>query len=213
MLRLRLAHRAARVTIAGRAADSSRDRPVAGRCLGHRASARTVVSRRRVVPATRAEPGGADAVVGPGRDTPVLPFAWEDAQEVQERHAQAEAFFTRAASAGRPTIVFSQSDQPRPVPRDDVVVFQHAVHRSSLRPTDVAAPAWIDDPFPTGVPEGHERTWRPRPVVSFCGYAPPLGLPPQPWPRRAAAWPRDRFRRMRSALGIDERRGFSPPVF
>lgn len=146
-------------------------------------------------------------------DVAVLPFAWEDAEQSTQRREQALAFFGRAASAGVATLVFSQSDRPQPVPRDDVVVFQHALHRSSLAPQYVALPAWIDDPFPDGLPAGLARQWTARPVVTFCGYAPPLGLPETPWPRRLVEAPRDRFRRMRCAVGIDERRGFSPPVF
>src|SRR3954465_12015958 len=92
-------------------------------------------------------------------DVAVLPFAWEDTEAVPERRRDALSFLDRAARAGCVTLVFSQSDRPEPVPRDDVVVFGHALHRSSLRAQEVVIPAWIDDPFPDGLPPDNARRW------------------------------------------------------
>lgn len=145
-------------------------------------------------------------------DIAVLPFAWEDTGTSDSARQHARSFFEQAAGLGRTTLVFSHDDRPTAVDAPNVISFHRSLHRSSRRPWEFGLPAWIADPVGDELVELTTRPFRTPPSISFCGYAPPLGIPMSPLASALWRW-RDGYRRLRTTAGMDERRGFSPPLF
>jgi Exostosin family len=111
-------------------------------------------------------------------DVAVLPFDWEFTIWSAETRDQALAFVTRAQEAGKPVVIFYESDLLEEVPVENSLLFGASLHRSRRTPRDFALPGWTED-LVTKYLGGKldVRRKRPRPTVGFCGYAPPLGMP------------------------------------
>ena len=149
-------------------------------------------------------------------DVAVLPFAWEDVDGVEtapapHRRGDAERFAALAAGHGRPLLVFHQEDWWAEVPLPEAIVFRQSMYRSTAGERDILMPGWVLDPLETGLPTISPRPYRSPPSVGFCGFA---ALPDRdaPLTSRAEAFARSRVRRLRCALGLDDRRGRQPPV-
>ena len=102
-------------------------------------------------------------------DFAVFPTEWSDS--VAE---SAGRFVAEALAAGKPTAVFVGADEHLSIPHEGALVFQLSLVRSRRRPNDFAQPAWSED-FVTAHLGGRLplRSKGARPVVGFCGLAPP----------------------------------------
>ena len=111
-------------------------------------------------------------------DVAVLASSWEHYARVEERRAAAWAYAERARSAGVPLVVFYVADSTEAVELPGAHVFRTSMLRSRRGEREQPLPAFTPD---LGL---DVRSWDPRPVVGFCGYAPDIG----PWGavRRAA---------------------------
>jgi hypothetical protein len=107
-------------------------------------------------------------------DVAVLPVAWEHVEGDPEAEALALAlaFAAAATDAGVPVVVFYIADSTERVPLDGAVVFRTSLMRSQRAPNERAMPALSVDLRQELGGSSAERTWRERPVVGFCGYAP-----------------------------------------
>lgn len=115
-------------------------------------------------------------------DVAVLPFNWEyvnwtNSAFYPESRDLALGFASEAARANKPLIVFYMTDGTRDVPLDNALIFGTSLSRSK-HSRMFAVPAWTEDllaKYRGG--QLQIRRKPPRPVVSFCGFAPPLRLP------------------------------------
>lgn len=115
-------------------------------------------------------------------DVAVLPYdwtyaTWENADFYPKSRDRALAFAEAAAGAGKPVVVFYETDLKLDIPFDHVL-FCTDLTRSERRPNEFALPGWSEDllaKYRGGQVPPREKA--PRPTVGFCGYAPPLGMP------------------------------------
>lgn len=115
-------------------------------------------------------------------DVAVLPFdwtyaTWENADFYPETRDRAVAFAEAAAGAGKPVVVFYETDLKLEISFEHVL-FCTDLTASRRRPSEFALPGWSEDLLMKH--RGGEvpiREKRPRATVGFCGYAPPLGMP------------------------------------
>lgn len=146
-------------------------------------------------------------------DVAVLPFAWEDTRVGPDMKRRAEKFLEEARSAGKSVLVFHHEDQPVRITWPNAVVFRRSLHRSSKLNNEFGLPPWVIDPVGRYLAAPASlRPYSSRPTVSFCGYAPPLGVAMTRMQKMSTS-ARDVYRRVRTKVGLDERRGFSPPMF
>jgi hypothetical protein len=128
-------------------------------------------------------------------DVAILPFDWTyatSAIEIPEvekvASSKAYSYLARrelglnfaelARQAGKRVVVFYETDVMQEVPIDNAIIFSTSLYRSTRRSGMFAIPSWTEDLL-TKLRCGEEllREKQPRPIVSFCGYAPPLGMP------------------------------------
>jgi hypothetical protein len=111
-------------------------------------------------------------------DYAVLPFPWELALARADLRRAAEALVLKARQAGKEVLIFREDDSSDHVELSEVVIFQTSLDRTRARPNEFPQPAWAEDllaQFTSG--ELRLRKKRDHPVVGFCGYAPPHGMP------------------------------------
>jgi hypothetical protein len=126
----------------------------------------------RVAPTIFADVPLAEARVG------VLPFSWKYTLRDDALRAQAVSFAQLLAAAGKPLLVFFDSDVDDPVDLPNAIVFRTSASRSRARPNEHGLPGWGPDLVRTHL--GGTLALRHKsdvPVVGFCGYAPPLAVP------------------------------------
>ncbi len=111
-------------------------------------------------------------------DLAVLPGSWGCIRANPEALALAERFAQQVRRAGKPLLVFFEGDTEADVPFENAVVFKNSLFASQRKRNEFAIPAWSQD-FTQKYLAGHLpiRRKQAKPVVSFCGYAPPYGLP------------------------------------
>lgn len=109
-------------------------------------------------------------------DAVVLAHNWADYPPDAQKAVLREA--ARRFQKGLPAVLFypSESDEPVDWPRG-LLVFRYYLYRSRQTPGEYPFPVWCND-FRASYSalDFSPRPWRPEPSVSFCGYAPPLGL-------------------------------------
>jgi hypothetical protein len=111
-------------------------------------------------------------------DYVVMPFLWERSLIDRVLLAEGRALCSKAAEAGKDVLVFREDDATDPVALQNALVFRTSITRSRRVPNEFVQPAWVEDLL--GRFTGGQislRTKENRPVVGFCGYAPPHGLP------------------------------------
>jgi hypothetical protein len=145
-------------------------------------------------------------------DVAVLPFHWEDTLRNAERAEAARAFFQRADELGRAVLVFYHGDPPARIDYPNAIAFKNSLHRSNRRLSEFCLPAFIADPIGVTVDELSWRPHRPVPTVSFCGFAPPLGVKLSR-PQSMVEQLHESAIRMRDRVGRNELRGYSPPRY
>lgn len=112
----------------------------------------------------------------------VLPFNWEyvnwtNSTFYPESRALALRFAAEAERVHKPLVIFYMTDGMRDVPLENALVFGTSLYRRK-HPQMFAVPAWTEDllaKYRGG--ELQIRRKAARPVISFCGFAPPLRLP------------------------------------
>jgi hypothetical protein len=100
-------------------------------------------------------------------DCVVLPTAWEHYEGREAAEAAARALAERAHAAGKPLALFFVSDSTAQVPLPGAHVFRTSLNGSMRNERVHAMPALSAD-----LGEAPPRSWRERPVVGFCGFAP-----------------------------------------
>jgi hypothetical protein len=112
-------------------------------------------------------------------DYAVLPFPWHVAVRDPGFRSAAIGSARAAEAAGKQLLVFDHYDDDQSnIDLPSTLVFRTSMRRSQRRATEFAQPAWTDDLMRRfGVSETSRRSDRSRPVVGFCGYAPPRGIP------------------------------------
>jgi hypothetical protein len=108
----------------------------------------------------------------PNATVGVLPFSWKYTLHHPQLRRLATEFARTLADAGKRLVIFFDSDSVDRVGVANAIVFRTSGHRSRRGASEFGMPGWgqcVEQPF------------RPRqkkaPVVGFCGYAPPLGIP------------------------------------
>ena len=123
-------------------------------------------------------------------DAAVFPQSWGSVIGDEAAEARAAAFVAAAHDAGKPAVIFFWNDSAAPVGLD-ATVFRTSLYRSRRLLREFAQPAWSED-----FVERHLggklaiRKLGPRPVVGFCGYAPPeraAATTSTNWPSRETA--------------------------
>ena len=102
----------------------------------------------------------------------VLPFSWKYTLHHPNLRKWAKEFSRELAEAGKHVIIFFDSDSVEPVDVPNAIVFRTSCYRIQRRRTEFGMPGW-------GQCEQRRLRFREKkaPVVGFCGYAPPLGVP------------------------------------
>ncbi len=118
-------------------------------------------------------------------DVVVYPCEWQPGR--QDAGASAEA----ARDAGKPLIVFFNSDSDENLSIPGSVVFRTSLYRSCRKPNEFALPCWSED-FLQCYCQGslQLRQLQTVPAVSYCGYGLQAGMPALK-------------RNIKKALGID----------
>ena len=108
-------------------------------------------------------------------DLAVFPTAWEHICNEPNFVSKARQFIDLAKDAGKPVVLFFFSDSDERVPYDGTVIFRTSLYRSTKQQNEHALPAWSED-FVENYLNGdvRMRNKRPKAVVGFCGYVPPL---------------------------------------
>lgn len=112
-------------------------------------------------------------------DLVILPAYWHLIQSDETALARARELISLAQAAGKPVATFATGDWVGPPIADNVIVFFTSSFRERLQPNEFAMPEWSVD-F-AAKDDNDQLIVRPKqdiPTVGFCGYAPPLGLPP-----------------------------------
>jgi hypothetical protein len=111
-------------------------------------------------------------------DYVVLPFPWEMAVTDDGLARAARELHDEAAAAGKEMLVFYQADDvDAHVDLPNALMFKTSMTGASRRANEYAQPAWCDDLLLRYRGEKVElREWHERPVVGFCGNAPPHGM-------------------------------------
>lgn len=118
-----------------------------------------------------------------GAAVTVLPFdwtytTWANAEFVESARDLAAAFASRSADAGKPIVVFYETDAVQPVPFENVLLFSTALERPARSRAEFALPGWSEDLLLKYRGRSVElRRKQSRPTVGFCGFAPPLRMP------------------------------------
>lgn len=109
-------------------------------------------------------------------DLAVVPHPWEPIDEI--RRELAIQFFTKANQARKPLAIFAKGDLYANVVLDNTIVIHHELYRSRQKFNEFAIPVWSQD-LAAKYLDGQIqiRQKQAKPVVGFCGYAPPLGMP------------------------------------
>jgi hypothetical protein len=106
----------------------------------------------------------------------LFPYGWEVCQRPEGR-AVLDVWIKRSEKSGLPLVVFEHGDLNHPLPDAVSFSFHQSLHRSSQRHGAEVVPPLISDPLRECGRTWSERSYRERPVVSFRGVSPPLGLP------------------------------------
>lgn len=112
-------------------------------------------------------------------DIAVFPGAWEHVIGNTSALKKAEQFIKSASQAGKPTVIFFWSDSDEDIPYENIIIFRTSLYHSRKKLNEFAMPAWSED----FIAKYHNeqlpiRQKKERPVVGFCGYAPPYrGMP------------------------------------
>jgi len=111
-------------------------------------------------------------------DLAVMPAWWGLVVHNETARDLSIQFAEKAEEAGKDVVVFYWSDSDEQVPIKNAMVFRTSLYRSRRRPNEFAMPAWSED-YVEKYLHGKlpVRSKRMKPVVGFCGYAPPLKLP------------------------------------
>lgn len=110
-------------------------------------------------------------------DVYVLPFSWKHTRTDAQARSFAEQQMDAAGKAGRKIVIFFDSDHDEPVAWPaSALVFRFSIYSDRRHPGERAVPTFSQD-FLQQVHRGKltPRAKPERPVVGFCGYAPPLG--------------------------------------
>ena len=101
----------------------------------------------------------------PEADVAVLPAEWTTGNREVLQLAD------EARRAGKPVVIFFNSDSNEEIPIENSVIFRTSFYRSTRRPNEFALPAWSED-FVERYLGGKLllRQNRPRPVIGYCGY-------------------------------------------
>jgi hypothetical protein len=119
------------------------------------------------------------AMVSSGKDADlfVLSIPWKRTRSDARALAFAESEIRHAADLGKLILIFFDSDHDEPVVWPaHAVVFRFSIYADTRRANEFSMPTFSQDflaPRSGGVLRLREKS--PVPVVSFCGYAPPLG--------------------------------------
>jgi hypothetical protein len=137
-------------------------------------------------------------------DYAVLPFPWHVAVRDPQFRSAAITSARDAEAAGKELLVFDHYDDDRVnIDLPDALVFRTSMRRSLRRANEFAQPAWTDDLMHRFcVSSISWRSDRRLPVVGFCGYAPPRGIP------LGGRWLKE-WLRARTNPAIGERLGIS----
>jgi hypothetical protein len=108
----------------------------------------------------------------PNATVGVLPFSWKYTLHHPQLRRLATEFARTLADAGKRLVIFFDSDSVDAVDIANAIVFRTSGYRSKARSTELGMPGWgqcVERPL-----SAREKR---APVVGFCGYAPPLGIP------------------------------------
>ena len=112
-------------------------------------------------------------------DIAVFPGAWEHVIGDAAALEKAGQFIKNARQSGKRTVIYFFSDSDDDIPYENTIIFRTSLYRSRRKPNEFAMPAWSED-FIAKYHNGQLpiRQKKERPVVGFCGYAPPCkGMP------------------------------------
>jgi Exostosin family len=108
-------------------------------------------------------------------DLVIVPVAWQYALKDSAQKQLAWQLIRRARAAGKPAVVFYQSDFDFPLGLGDTLIFRTSLVASRRQPHEFVLPAWHEDFVPRYF-NGQLplRTKSELPSVGFCGLSKPI---------------------------------------
>ena len=111
-------------------------------------------------------------------DLAIFPCYWHLIRSNEEAHTLGVQFIEKAKKLGKPIAIFSQGDWHYDQNLENTIIFYTSSFQSRRKPNEFAMPEWtsdfIDQNLSGQVPIRKKQA---KPVVGFCGYAPPFGVP------------------------------------
>src|SRR3989338_830174 len=137
-------------------------------------------------------------------DVAIFPAAWEHVVGDTSALKKAEKFIENASKAGKPTVIFFFSDSDEDIPYKNTIIFRTSLYRSHRKPNEFAMPAWSED-FIAKYHNGQLpiRQKKQRPVIGFCGYAPPYRGMPLSFGQKLKSIIRDSRRMLKKLIGYN----------
>ncbi len=109
-------------------------------------------------------------------DLAVVPHGWNSTD--QKRRDLAIQFSEKANQAGKQLVVFAIGDAYSDITIKNAIVIHHELYRSRKKVNEFAIPVWSQDLTARYLGGNLSiRQKQVKPVVGFCGYAPPLEMP------------------------------------
>lgn len=109
-------------------------------------------------------------------DLAVVPHSCNPTDEVQQKLAI--QFYEKVNPADKPLAIFIKGDYSANNLLKNTIVINHHLYHSQQKSNEFAIPVWSQDLATTYLDSQiHIRQKQAKPVVGFCGYAPPLGMP------------------------------------
>lgn len=111
-------------------------------------------------------------------DLAIFPVHWHLIKSNEEDRKRGLTFIQRARELGKPVAIFSQGDWNGDENLENTIILYTSSFQSSRKSNEFAMPEWTSDFVDQNLNNQIViREKQVKPVVGFCGYAPPFGVP------------------------------------
>jgi len=111
-------------------------------------------------------------------DLAIFPAHWHLIKADEESYNLGMQFIDKAKESGKPVAIFSQGDWNCDRSMENTIIFYTSSFQSKRKSNEFAMPEWTSDFVANNFNNQISiREKKAKPIVGFCGYAPPLGLP------------------------------------
>lgn len=111
-------------------------------------------------------------------DIAIFPVHWHLIKSNEEDRNRSIKFIEKARELGKPVAIFSQGDWNDDENLENTIIFYTSSFQSRRKSNEFAMPEWTSDFIYQNLNDQLPiRKKQMSPVVGFCGYAPPFGVP------------------------------------